>query len=188
MKISISVKNHDIQAKTNAELVKIYKWLDGANDIEVGFKYQTVLDRISFYQKHFNWTFHSLKLFKNGLTRMLYIQMLQLLETKNVKSLALDLSKGYSTASLSRQFIDFIVHQLNLDKLLEQFNLSDFGVDEHLWQSLSNTPALDAPGGCIQQCYELGKKTPYITRFHYHAKILEKNSLDLLYGALKTTE
>jgi hypothetical protein len=59
-------QNHDIQAKTNAEMVRIFKWLDGANDIEFGENY-TAKERLDFYLENFNWTFTSLKLFKNGI-------------------------------------------------------------------------------------------------------------------------
>jgi len=76
----------------------------------------------------------------------------------------LHLSKGYSTASLSRKFIDFILDELNLEKLLEQFNAAEFGVDEHIWQSLSTTDVLNAPGSFPQICYDQGITTPFITR------------------------
>ena len=67
-------------------------------------------------------------------------------------------------ASLSRQFIEFIVHELNLDLVLAQLNGGSFGVDEFLWQTLSTTHVLNAPGGFPHQCYEQGMRTPFVTR------------------------
>jgi hypothetical protein len=64
-------QNHDIQAKTNAEMVRIFQWLDGANDIEVVDPFDQTTkgarERIVFYLANFDWTFKALKLFKNGL-------------------------------------------------------------------------------------------------------------------------
>jgi len=51
-----------------------------------------------------------------------------------------------------------------LEKLLEQLNKAEFGVDEHLWQSLSISDNLNAPGGFTEQCYVFGYTTPFITR------------------------
>jgi hypothetical protein len=49
-------------------MVRIFQWLDGANDIEVGnLEWATIQDRLGFYQTNFDWTFKALKLFKNGL-------------------------------------------------------------------------------------------------------------------------
>lgn len=58
-------QNHDIQAKTNAELVRIFKWLDGANDIEIS-NAKSTFERISYYNE-FDWSFEHLSLFKNGM-------------------------------------------------------------------------------------------------------------------------
>ena len=63
------IQNHDIQAKTNAEMVKIFKWLDGANDIEIGEMSETINLRISYYRQKFNWTFSTLNLLKKGLSQ-----------------------------------------------------------------------------------------------------------------------
>jgi hypothetical protein len=73
-------------------------------------------------------------------------------------------------ASLSRPFVDFIVHELNLDSVLAQLNQGRLYVDEHLWQMLSTTDVLNAPGGFPQQCQRYGV-TPYITRQITHFKL-----------------
>jgi hypothetical protein len=67
-------------------------------------------------------------------------------------------------ASLSRKFVDFIVNELNLNLVLTQLNRGSFGVDELIWQTLSTTDVLNAPGGFPHQCYDQGMKTPFITR------------------------
>jgi hypothetical protein len=67
-------------------------------------------------------------------------------------------------ASLSRPFIDFIVNQLSLDLMLAQLNQGSYAMDELLWQTLSTTDILNAPGGFPHQCYDQGMKTPFITR------------------------
>jgi hypothetical protein len=56
------LQNHDVQMRTNEELVQIFKWMNGANDMAIrnvgfieGFLNQTV-----------DWTFDGLRLIKNG--------------------------------------------------------------------------------------------------------------------------
>ncbi|KAF7640167.1 hypothetical protein Mgra_00000611 [Meloidogyne graminicola] len=156
----INLQNHDIQAKTNAEMVRIFSLLDGANDIEIGEQSDYTVERIGYYLNNFIWSFDELKLFKNDSKNK------EIFLPGNPFALnTLTLSKGYSAASLSRPFINFITKELNLKKILEQFNNAYYGVDEHLWQSLIMTEALDAPGGFSRKCYVLGYKTPYITRY-----------------------
>jgi hypothetical protein len=76
----------------------------------------------------------------------------------NGQPLEFHLSKGYSTASLSRKFIDYIFDELDLTILLHQLNNGYFGMDEHLWQSLGTTDGLNMPGGFPQKCFECKRK------------------------------
>uniref|UniRef100_A0A914LXP2 Uncharacterized protein n=1 Tax=Meloidogyne incognita TaxID=6306 RepID=A0A914LXP2_MELIC len=156
----INLQNHDIQAKTNAEMVRILNLLDGANDIEICVN-SDADERIRYYLINFIWSFEELKLYKNDSKNRG--------ESPNIFGIdlpkILTINKGYSAASLSRAFVDFIINELNLEKLLEQLNKAEFGVDEHLWQSLSISDNLNAPGGFTEQCYVFGYTTPFITRY-----------------------
>ncbi|KAI1732493.1 core-2/I-Branching enzyme domain-containing protein [Ditylenchus destructor] len=53
-------QNYDASTKTNEELVQIYKWMQGANDVQVRMMDST---RIDFVNK--KWTFDALNLFRN---------------------------------------------------------------------------------------------------------------------------
>lgn len=53
------LQNFDVKIKTNAEMVRILKVYDGANDIS------SLIPKSSLYSHKFDWTFQSLKLFKN---------------------------------------------------------------------------------------------------------------------------
>uniref|UniRef100_A0A183BTH8 Uncharacterized protein n=1 Tax=Globodera pallida TaxID=36090 RepID=A0A183BTH8_GLOPA len=164
-KYLITLQNHDVQAKTNAEMAQIFSWLGGANDLEVELQLPLTKERLEHYRTQFDWTFDSLHLFKE--------EAMNHRTDKNGRPLALSLSKGYMTASLARQFVDFVVNELNLTTMLEQLNSGIFGVDEHFWQSLSSSEALDAPGGFPHTCFakEIDeedtstRKYRYITRF-----------------------
>jgi len=62
----VTLQNHDIQIKTNQEMVQIFKWLDGACDAEYNFHSKVERDRLDGLNRKFNWTFESLKIFKDG--------------------------------------------------------------------------------------------------------------------------
>ncbi|KAL3096956.1 hypothetical protein niasHS_002672 [Heterodera schachtii] len=164
-KYLVTLQNHDVQAKTNAEMAQIFTWLGGANDVEVELQLPLTKRRLEHYRKKFNWTFDELMLFKD--------EAMNHRTDKEGKPLALALSKGYMAVSLSRQFVDFVVNKLNVTPLLEQLNKGLFGVDEHFWQSLSSSESLDAPGGFPHECFVKGidekdtsfRKYKYITRF-----------------------
>jgi hypothetical protein len=55
-------QNHDVQLKTNQELVQIAQWLDGANDIGV---WNTGFDE-GQVDPVVDWSFDALHLIKNG--------------------------------------------------------------------------------------------------------------------------
>ncbi|CAK5038551.1 unnamed protein product [Meloidogyne enterolobii] len=62
----VTLQNHDIQIKTNEEMVQIFKWLDGACDAEFDVNGSGQLARIAHLLTVSNWTFESLHVFKNG--------------------------------------------------------------------------------------------------------------------------
>ncbi|CAK5121290.1 unnamed protein product [Meloidogyne enterolobii] len=62
----VTLQNHDIQIKTNEEMVQIYKWLDGACDFGLDFRYYGQRERIQGLRRKFHWTFDCVHIFKNG--------------------------------------------------------------------------------------------------------------------------
>uniref|UniRef100_A0A183BRP2 Uncharacterized protein n=1 Tax=Globodera pallida TaxID=36090 RepID=A0A183BRP2_GLOPA len=93
------LQNHDVAIKTNREMVQIYRWLNGANDVEVtwppGGRVNESLD----------WSFEAIRMFRN--------------ESRNVLDVEgfppkLVFSKGSVASSLSRKMAEFIVYELDL--------------------------------------------------------------------------
>lgn len=56
----LSFQNHDMALKTNQELIQVFKWLNGTNDIQMKLKFPKGVNPST------NWTFEALHLFKNG--------------------------------------------------------------------------------------------------------------------------
>uniref|UniRef100_A0A915CX10 Uncharacterized protein n=2 Tax=Ditylenchus dipsaci TaxID=166011 RepID=A0A915CX10_9BILA len=153
-KYVILLQNHDIQIRTNLEIVQVLQWLNGTNDIEVA---KPPASRIPTGVGS-ELDFESLRLFRN--------------ESKYIKQLynglppKLQLAKGYVESSLSRAMAEFIVRDLNLEPLLELMRgkNKEFG-REMLFPSLHSTDALEAPGGFTHKCLDEGKRVKHITRF-----------------------
>ena len=61
-----TLNSHDVQIKTNEEVVQIFKWLDGANSIEFEFKHVGPQNMINDMHNKYDWSFANLHLFKNG--------------------------------------------------------------------------------------------------------------------------
>jgi hypothetical protein len=59
---------------------------------------------------------------------------------------------------VSRQFVDFIVENLDLTRYLEQLNSEKFGVDEYFLPPLNANEAIGAPGGYTTHCWKEHKK------------------------------
>uniref|UniRef100_A0A1I8BX08 Uncharacterized protein n=1 Tax=Meloidogyne hapla TaxID=6305 RepID=A0A1I8BX08_MELHA len=106
----ITLQNHDVQIKTNEELVQIFKWLEGACDAEFEFRNYGQRERIEGLRKKFHWMFNCLHIFKN--------ESYNKRVDENGEQLKLKLAKGYVQTSLARPFVDFIVNKLNLKKML----------------------------------------------------------------------
>jgi hypothetical protein len=60
------LQNHDVQVRTNQEMVQILKWLGGANDIQFEFEHHGPQGMIRDLHQKFDWTFQGLQIFKNG--------------------------------------------------------------------------------------------------------------------------
>uniref|UniRef100_A0AC35FLN3 Core-2/I-Branching enzyme n=1 Tax=Panagrolaimus sp. PS1159 TaxID=55785 RepID=A0AC35FLN3_9BILA len=138
-KYVVLLQNHDFAIKTNAEMVQIFKWLNGTNDVELRKLPKKRID------KTYNYTFEDLKLFKN--------------ETRNSISFngfppQLNFAKGYVESSLSKEMVNFMLNEMDLTELLIRLNKRGFGVDEIFIPTLQATEALNIPGGFFHRCID----------------------------------
>ncbi|VDM49275.1 unnamed protein product [Toxocara canis] len=127
-KYAITLQNHDIPLRTNFELVNVLRALNGSNDVGV---MHTIRDRIP---KNNSFTYKSLRLFKDN--------------SKN-DNRPLYITKGSSSCSLSRAFVDFIVNKLNVSIFVELFNKMYYGVDEMLFSTLHSNDDLGNKGAIL---------------------------------------
>uniref|UniRef100_A0A7E4W0X2 Uncharacterized protein n=1 Tax=Panagrellus redivivus TaxID=6233 RepID=A0A7E4W0X2_PANRE len=127
------LQNHDAALKTNAEMVQIYRWLDGANDVQLRPPFMERLNQ------NLDWTFKGLNLFKNS--------------TKNTDQ-KIALATGYNECSLSRAAVEYIFDELNVDKLVYQLNIGGYGIDEFLFPTLQSDDAIGLPGGITRRCID----------------------------------
>ncbi|CAK5121274.1 unnamed protein product [Meloidogyne enterolobii] len=168
----VTLQNHDIQIKTNEEMVQIFKWLDGACDAEYDFYSKAERDRLDGLNKKFNWTFESLKIFKDA----------SLNKGLNDKGLPpkLSLASGNIQASLARPFVEFVVNKLDLTKMLEQLDSWEYAGDEFFIQTLLASDDLKAPNAFTHKCIDQKINVPYVTRyniweFEHNDKCYSKN-------------
>ncbi|VDK87524.1 unnamed protein product [Litomosoides sigmodontis] len=130
-KYAILLQNNDIPLKSNREMVQILNALNGSNDINVGYPNA---DRVPSGAP---WTFRTLSLFNDH---------------RQNDDRKLRIAKGSTSASLSYDFVKFVVDELNLTILLDKFDNLSYGVDEMLFPSLNSEDSLGAPGGFTRQC------------------------------------
>uniref|UniRef100_A0A183CGJ5 SWIM-type domain-containing protein n=1 Tax=Globodera pallida TaxID=36090 RepID=A0A183CGJ5_GLOPA len=130
--------------KTNEELVQIFKWMNGTNDIQ----YTKIGSQHIDFAKY-SWSLSHLKLYRNA--------------SKNVDNLELKKSKGTSQMSLSRTFVDWLLNDLNTSVMLDQLNSYDYASDEYFMQTLASNEFLNAPGGFTQKCFK-EQLAPGLTR------------------------
>ncbi|KAI6180307.1 hypothetical protein M3Y98_00706000 [Aphelenchoides besseyi] len=155
-KLSVQRRNHKWKyafvLQTNAEIVRILKSLKGANDVELNPLMQNLGD-----VSNVNWTFTALELFKRRkLNHRLHNNALP----------ELFLAKGYAAAALTRGYVDFVIRELNLTKLIAVLSPKGaYGVDEYVWPSLHITPALNIAGGMTASCVLNKIANPFVTRF-----------------------
>uniref|UniRef100_A0A914HTU1 Uncharacterized protein n=1 Tax=Globodera rostochiensis TaxID=31243 RepID=A0A914HTU1_GLORO len=133
------LQNHDVAIKTNREMVQIYRWLNGANDVEV-----TWLPR-GRVNESLDWSFDAIGLFRNASRNLLDVEGFPP---------KLVFSKGYMESSLSRKMAEFIVYELDLTETVRRLESGDFGIDEILVPTLHAADALRAPGGFTRDCLE----------------------------------
>ncbi|KAI6175041.1 hypothetical protein M3Y97_00988000 [Aphelenchoides bicaudatus] len=143
------LQNHDTSLRTNLEMVRILKWLNGSNDVEItsipGGRVDTSLD----------WSFNALNLFQNKTRNDMKF---------NGYEPTLVFSKGYVESTLSRKMIDFMLNDLNLTELMRRIELKGFGIDEIMIPTLHASDAIAAPGGFTHYCYKSNTNVKHITR------------------------
>ncbi|KAI6198865.1 Beta-1,3-galactosyl-O-glycosyl-glycoprotein beta-1,6-N-acetylglucosaminyltransferase 3 [Aphelenchoides besseyi] len=143
------LQNHDTSLRTNLETVRILKWFNGSNDVEV-----TTMPE-GRYDESLDWSFKALNLFKNDSRNN---------NAFNGYDPTLVISKGYVAVSLSRAMINFMIYDLNLTELVRRIELKGHGIDELLIPTLHAADAIAAPGGFTRHCIEQGIKIEHITR------------------------
>uniref|UniRef100_A0A7E4VYS2 PH domain-containing protein n=1 Tax=Panagrellus redivivus TaxID=6233 RepID=A0A7E4VYS2_PANRE len=140
------LQNHDAVIKTNAELVQIYTWFNGTND--VGTEQMTP----HLYDTNLDWSFQALKLFKDS--------------SRNINQ-NISFTKGFNQCSLSRAAVDYIFDELNLTNLVTNINTDTYGVDEILVSTLNSDDNIGLPGGFTRKCLGSKANVNTLTRHQY---------------------
>uniref|UniRef100_A0A914C1W2 Uncharacterized protein n=1 Tax=Acrobeloides nanus TaxID=290746 RepID=A0A914C1W2_9BILA len=139
-KYIILMQNHDILLRTNYELVKIFTWFNGTNDISAD-NMQPYMYRID---TNYKWTFDNLKLFKDSKRNF---------NTSNGAPIKLKFAKSLVESSVSREMIDYMINTLNLTTFMErlQVNRTNCCVpEETMLATLNAADEINAPGGfCV---------------------------------------
>uniref|UniRef100_A0AC34QT13 Uncharacterized protein n=1 Tax=Panagrolaimus sp. JU765 TaxID=591449 RepID=A0AC34QT13_9BILA len=145
-KYVILLQNHDVRIKTNAEIVKILKIYNGANDIAANQPGKHTWDQF------LNWTIGGLQLFN-------YHAFNDIHHSKN-----LELTKSLVQVSISRAAVDFVFDELNVELFIRQLERKGFGVDELFWATLNVDETINLPGGFTRQCLEQNFSSKTSTR------------------------
>nr|CAD2159367.1 unnamed protein product [Meloidogyne enterolobii] len=144
----VTLQNHDIQIKTNEEMVQIFKWLDGACDAGYDFQSEAKRDRLDGLNKNLSGPSLNKRFNEQGLP------------------LKLSLASGNIQASLARPFVEFIVNKLDLTTMLEQLDNWEYAGDEFFIQTLLASDDLKAPNAFTHKCIDQKINVPYVTRYN----------------------
>ncbi|KAI6184987.1 Glycosyl transferase, family 14-containing protein [Aphelenchoides bicaudatus] len=137
------LQNYDVPLKTNEELVQIFKWYNGTNDIATQIRRQCQWFDCFLWARH-KWDFNTLKLYKDSARNNL---------TVNNAKPELIITRSLVQDAISRQAIDFIFENMNLTIAIQQFNANRMMMsDEVLWSSLNSNDNIQLPGGFTQKC------------------------------------
>ncbi|KAI6198860.1 Beta-1,3-galactosyl-O-glycosyl-glycoprotein beta-1,6-N-acetylglucosaminyltransferase 3 [Aphelenchoides besseyi] len=141
-KYLVLLQNYDIPLKTNQELIQIFKWFNGTNDIaSVQYsQYESTQKPIGPSKPC---TCSRTVKTRNRVSH-------------NGHKPVLPLTKSWDFISISRDMIDFMLEELDLRGVMKNFEWKTFGVDEQFMGSLNSADAIDAPGGYTRHCYEKG--------------------------------
>ncbi|KAI6231830.1 N-acetyllactosaminide beta-1,6-N-acetylglucosaminyl-transferase [Aphelenchoides besseyi] len=149
-KYLVITENHDVSLKTNQELIQIFKWLNGSNDMLL------TLAPDGHLELNENLSLEKLRLFKNGTRNRSKLSAL---------SSRLALARAFSTVVLSREAVDFFVNELDVSTLLNTIEESYPNADEILMGTLDTNELIGMPGGFTQRC--LTQKPPdyFVSRY-----------------------
>lgn len=117
-----------------------------------------------------DWSFESLKLFKNGNIYLIILWIkINFLESRNKMTFnsyepKLIFAKGYVESSLSRSMVEFMLNELNLTELMKRIEQKNFGIDELLIPTLHASDAISIPGGFTHECINKNIRVTHITR------------------------
>ncbi|CAD5213671.1 unnamed protein product [Bursaphelenchus okinawaensis] len=132
--------SYDLILRTNAEIVQIYKWLNGANDISIT---NGGPHRVS---RFVNWTVNNVKLFKKESKYHKHF------ETNDVQ-LTFVRADNKNKMSLSREAVDFMLKEMDIERLINMINNRwVVGTDEVVFGTLLSMPQLMIPGHFTQEC------------------------------------
>ena len=149
--------------RTNAELVKILRTFNGANDISVNNP------GIHTFDAEANWTLAALQLFKKSRNyilgeRFISLKGYLLLEELNTLH-SLNITKSLVQISISHEAVDFVFDELNVDRFIKQLESKSFGVDELFWATLNTDDVVNLPGGFTKKFLTKDNQTYMTTRF-----------------------
>ncbi|CAD5232588.1 unnamed protein product [Bursaphelenchus xylophilus] len=145
------LQNDDIPLKTNLEMIKVLKLLNGANDVATrNFPFS----RLPNASK---WTLQNMNVFKDPARNV---------ETLTGTSPTFNFSKSVVQVSLTKEFVEFLIDEVNIRELAQKIeDESYYGFDEVLYSSLNSMDAVNVPGGFTTKCLEEGIETGGVTRF-----------------------
>jgi hypothetical protein len=126
-KYLFNLASTEFPLKTNHEIVKILKILNGANDIEV--LKNVIKSRISF-----KWTVNNGSLVKTGIKK----------DTNPPHNFTL--TKGLAYAIFNNKFVDYIINNQYSKDLLKYLE-DTFSPDETFWATLQHNTQFFPPGG-----------------------------------------
>ncbi|KAI6197575.1 Beta-1,3-galactosyl-O-glycosyl-glycoprotein beta-1,6-N-acetylglucosaminyltransferase 3 [Aphelenchoides besseyi] len=136
-KYMVMLQNHDIPLKTNQEMIQIFKWFNGSNDVA---SWPAPKERIN---PNVTWSFEDMHLFKNESRNRL---------VHNGHEPKMQFAKSMVHVSLSRAMINFMLYDINFESILKNFEWDAFAIDELIMASLNSADAIDPPGGFTTSC------------------------------------
>lgn len=150
-KYFINLSGMDFPLKTNLELVRILKLLNGSNDVEFAYEFQ-----FSRY-----WFSYRSILDSNGHP---YTHVPETHKSKPPPPHRLKVYKGNLAAALSRDFVEYLFkNQVSLD-FIDWLRDTDTA-DEHLWATLNYNRLAKAPGSFPAECHNSTDQLEHISRY-----------------------
>ncbi|BFY98406.1 hypothetical protein BsWGS_01446 [Bradybaena similaris] len=146
-KYTINMPGQQFPLRTNLELVRILKLLNGSNNIDVSEEVWSSVKNRHLY-KHIY--------LANNVTGKL--EPVRTSERNPRPPHGMNIKKGSTYAAFSRAFVQFAVHHPVAQDFLE-WNKNVLSPDEYFWTTLQYTGAVSVPGGV----FDKPSRVPYIT-------------------------